>query len=134
MTFRLTRSLAALLLLAGGMIHFHLWESGYRHIPKIGPLFLANSVGSVVLAAVVPFVRRAAVSVTAIAFAAMSLVALILSRTVGVFGFTELVWTPDAVKTLASEIGVILVLGFTLILQTRAAGHQTSSVRLRAPY
>ena len=49
MTVRLTRALAALLLLAGGIIHFDLWKSGYRFIPKIGPLFLANFVGSVAL-------------------------------------------------------------------------------------
>jgi hypothetical protein len=130
MTVRLTRSLAALLLLAGGIIHFDLWKSGYRHIPKIGPLFLADFIGSVALAAVVPFVRRTAVSVTAIAFATGSLTALILSRTVGVLGFTEMVWTPDAVRTLASEVGVILTLGLALILQMRAAGQGKSSVPL----
>jgi len=35
-------------LLAGSaVLHFHLWSSeGYRHIPTIGPLFLARAVCS----------------------------------------------------------------------------------------
>jgi hypothetical protein len=41
MTARLTRLLASALLLAGGIIHYELWNSGYRNVPKIGPLFLA---------------------------------------------------------------------------------------------
>ena len=118
MTARLTRLLAAAFLLAGGIVHLNLWNGGYRYIPRIGPLFLANFVGSVALAGAVLVSRRAGVSLAGIAFAAGSLVALILSRTVGLFGFTEMIWTPDAIKTLASELGAITTLGFILFLQS----------------
>src|SRR5436305_648681 len=112
MTARLTRSLAAVLLVAGGVIHYHLWEEGYRHIPTIGPLFLLNFIGSVALAAAVLFSRhRLTVTVAGIVFAAGSLAALVLSRTVGVFGFTETIWTSQAVRTLLSEVGAIATLG-----------------------
>ena len=134
MTVRLTRALAALLLLAGGIIHFDLWKSGYRFIPKIGPLFLANFVGSVALAAIVPFTRRLVVEVVAIAFATTSLLALVLSRTVGVLGFSEMIWTRQAIQTIASEIGVILTLGFAVLLQLRTHRITKSSIRVRAPY
>ena len=88
MTARLTRAFAAVLLLAGGIVHFNLWNSGYRHIPTIGLLFMANFVGSIAAAAAVMTSRRASVAFAGITFAAGSLVALVLSRTVGVFGFT----------------------------------------------
>lgn len=118
MTARLTRLLGAALLLAGGLVHLSLWNGGYRYIPRIGPLFLANFAGSIALAVAVAVSRRAGISLAAIAFAIGSLVALILSRTVGLFGFTEMIWTPDAVKTLAAELGAITTLGFALFLQS----------------
>lgn len=106
-------------------MHYNLWTGGYRAIPKIGPLFLANFVCSIVLAAAVVTSRRATVAVAGIVFAAGSLVALILSRTVGVFGFTELIWTDQAIKTLASEIGAIVALTIALALQHRANRFRT---------
>ena len=38
MTARLTRLLAAALLLAGGIVHLDLWNGGYRYIPRIGAI------------------------------------------------------------------------------------------------
>ena len=119
MTARLTRSFAAALLVIGGIVHFELWNSGYRHIPKIGPLFMANFVGSIALAAAVMASRRASVAFAGIIFAAGSLVALVLSRTVGVFGFTEAIWTTQATTTLAVEVGAIVALGAALMMQRR---------------
>jgi hypothetical protein len=119
MTARLTRALAATLLLAGGITHLNLWTGGYRHIPNIGPMFMANFLGSIALAAAVMTSRRAGVAVVGIAFAAGSIAALVLSRTVGVFGFSETIWTTQAVRTLASEVGAIVALGTVLIMQRR---------------
>lgn len=131
MTARLTRSLAAVLLLAGGVIHLELWRGGYRNVPKIGPLFLANFVGSIVLAAAVLVSRRASVAVGGIVFAAGALAALVLSRTVGVFGFTETVWTSQAVRTLATESGAIAALGCALTLQHRHPRPLPQTIRVR---
>jgi hypothetical protein len=121
MTARLARAFAAALLLAGGIVHFNLWNSGYRHIPTIGLLFMANFVGSIALAAAVMTSRRAGVAFAGITFAAGSLVALVLSRTVGVFGFTEAIWTTQATTTLVTEVGAIVALGAAVIIQRRAA-------------
>ena len=123
MTARLLRTVAAVFLVSGGVVHYHLWTSGYRHVPRIGTLFLANFVGSIVLGAAVLVSRRVSVELAAAVFAVGSLAALVLSRTVGVLGFSETIWTPDAVKTLASEIGVILTLGAAMAMQWRAAHH-----------
>lgn len=131
MTARLTRSLAAVLLLIGGIMHYDLWTNGYRSIPRIGPLFMANFVGSIVLAVAVVVSRRATVTLAGIAFAAGSLAALILSRTVGVFGFSETIWTTQAIQTLASEIGAIATLGIVLTLQLRASHRAQSHPAMR---
>jgi hypothetical protein len=119
MTARVTRLFAALLLTAGGLIHYDLWNAGYRHIPRIGPLFMVNFVISIAIAATLVVSRRAAVAVAGIVFAALSLAGLVLSRTIGVLGFTEMVWTPPAINTLASEVGAIITLGVGLGLQLR---------------
>lgn len=119
MAARLTRSLAAVLLVAGGLVHLELWNGGYRAIPQIGPLFMANFVGSIALAVAIFVSRRASAALAGILFAAGSLVALVLSRTVGVFGFTEAAWTPEAMKTLAFEVGAIVALAAALMMQRR---------------
>lgn len=117
---RLTRSLAAVLLLAGGIIHYNLWSDGYRQIPNIGPLFLANFIISVVVAGAVIVSRRSSVAMAGMAFAGGSLVALVLSRTTGLLGFTERIWTADAINVLVSETGAILTLGVAVVLQLRS--------------
>lgn len=120
MTARLTRSFAAVLILVGGLVHLDLWNNGYRTIPKIGVLFMANFVGSAVLAAAVMVSRRVSVALAGIAFAAGSLMAFVLSRTVGIFGFTDVGWNTHATNTVASEVGAIVLLGAALVLQRRA--------------
>lgn len=124
MAARMPRFVAAVFLLIGGFLHYKLWSSGYRYIPKIGPLFIANVVGSVVLAAAVVVSRRATVALAGVLFAAGSLTALLLSRTVGVFGFTEAIWTTEAIQTLASEIGAVVALSIAIVFQIRMR-HQT---------
>ena len=86
-------------------MHYVLWRDGYRHVPRIGALFLANFVVSIVLAVGVVTRRRITTDAAAIVFAAASLAALLLSRTVGIFGFSETVWSPQAINTLATKIG-----------------------------
>jgi len=124
MTARLTRLFAAVLLLAGGLIHYDLWNAGYRHIPRIGPLFIANCILSVAIAATLVVTRRATVAAAGIILAAGSLTALVLSRTTGLLGFTETAWTPQAINTLLAEAGAIVTLGVVLGLQLRVAHHQ----------
>lgn len=121
MTARLIRLFAALLLVAGGLVHLELWNGGYRAIPKIGPLFMANFLGSIALAVALVASRRASIALAGILFAAGSLAALVLSRTVGVLGFTEAIWTTEATKTLAVEVGAIVALAAALMVQRRTA-------------
>lgn len=130
------RVVAAGLLLAGGAVHYRLWEGGYRNVPTIGSLFLLSVIGSVAVAGGVLLGRRGvAGAVTGIAFALGSLAALGLSRTVGLFGFTEMIWSPDAIGTLVTEAGAIAALGVVLVLQITGSRRTRSAelvpVRIR---
>jgi len=117
---RITRLAAAAFLLVAGGIHLQLWRTGYRGIPYIGPLFLANVVVSVAL--VMAVLRRvdAGVTVAGMAFSAASLLALVLSRTTGLLGFTERAWTHLAVQATTAEIGAAVALAVALTARRQA--------------
>jgi hypothetical protein len=86
------RVLGALLLVAAGAIHLYLWSTGYDTIDWIGPLFLLNAIGAGVLALAVLATPRRLLFWPAAAGALLqigTLGGLILSSTVGLFGFVE---------------------------------------------
>jgi hypothetical protein len=110
------RVVGAALVLATGWIHLHQWLGGYQDIPWIGPLFLANVVvallGAVVLL-LAPDRWVPGVALLAGLFEGGSLVALLLSLTVGLLGFTEVWSAPLVVPTLLVEgAGFALLAGF----------------------
>jgi hypothetical protein len=72
-----------------GYIHLHLWLEGYRHIPTNGPLFLLDAVAGFILAAVVLAWPRPLVGLLAASYTAATLGALLISLSVGLFGFQE---------------------------------------------
>jgi hypothetical protein len=104
---RSARIAAAVFVFLGGLVHLQLWSSGYRVIPYIGPWFVANAMVSALLTVVVLVRPARAVVIAGIALSAASLAALVMSRTVGIFGFTERAWTDQAVRAVASELGAI---------------------------
>ncbi|MBV9097186.1 MAG: hypothetical protein JO079_03920 [Frankiaceae bacterium] len=91
-------------------IHLHLWRIGYRNIPKIGPAFLFQWASGFALAAVMLVWRRLAVVAAGFAFCAGSVVALVLSATVGFLGLHDGLDVPWARWSLASESAGALVL------------------------
>jgi hypothetical protein len=132
---RLIRGLGiatALLVAAGGYVHFCLYRHGYRTIPNIGVGFLLQAVTSVAvgvallvgpqrLARVMHVTDRVAGAVTELAAAALAigtLGAFALSRTPGgLFNFQErgLEPAPQALIALVAEIGVLVVVGASLV-------------------
>ncbi len=112
---RIARLAAAAFVLAGGLIHLQLWQDGYREIPVIGPWFVANAVISVAL--VVALLARAnvPVAVASVVFSVTSLAALVMSRTVGLFGFTERAWTDASVQAGAAELGAIVAVAVLVV-------------------
>ena len=104
----------ALLILWSAFIHFHLWDEtdGYRTIPTIGPLFLAQSMGGLVVAVVVVAARRVWAAIIGIGFAASTMVGFLLTVGLpkGLFNFKESWAAPFAGLAFSVEIAAIAVL------------------------
>ncbi len=114
----------ALLLVVSAGIHLHLWSTGYRHIPTIGPLFLMQGVAGIVLGLVVAVTRRGAAALLGALFAASTIGGLILSVEVGLFGFKDSLSAPDATLSLVVESAALVVLAAAVII----GSHRTHRV------
>ena len=115
------RLVSAGLLLGIGWIHYDLYHGGYSGIPVIGPAFLLNAIGGVILAVgVVGTPRRFLAVVTTLSwlFTVGTLLALVLSLTLpdGIFGFREDISAPQVTTAIWVESAAILELAaFTLV-------------------
>jgi hypothetical protein len=118
----------AALLLVIGVVHLHLWLDGYRHLPTIGPLFLVAVVSSALLAVVVSVRINPVIAVAAAAFAAGTLTANILSLLLpeGLFCFKEVGVSYSGGFAIASEIGVVALLGVWAHRRSRHARNQAA--------
>lgn len=90
-----TRVGIAVAVTVSGISHAYLYIHGYRHIPMIGTAFLVQAGVSFALAALILVGGPAWLRWAAAALAGGSLVAFALSRTVGLFGFSEQGWEPS---------------------------------------
>ena len=116
---------AALLLRVGcaallawiGYIHLHLWLEGYRHIATNGPLFLLDAVAGFALAAVLLAWPRPLAGLLAAGYTAATLGALLISLSVGLFGFRESISASYVVESLAIEtITVVALISWTVLV------------------
>jgi hypothetical protein len=124
------RVVGATLVLATGWMHLHLWLDGYRDIPGIGPLFLADVVlavlGAVALL-LVPDRWVPGVAVLAGLFEGASLAALLLSLTVGLLGFMEAWSAPLVVPGIVIQgAGFVLLAGFGAMQARRYRQHSST--------
>jgi hypothetical protein len=95
-----------------GIIHADLYIHGYRHIPTIGPAFLLQAsvfcaLAVLILAGAPEWFRWAGALLSV-----GTLIGFALSRTTGLFGFTERGWEPSpqaAVGAITEALTVILV-------------------------
>jgi hypothetical protein len=101
----------AALMVTTAAIHLHLWLAGYRHVPRIGPLFLAQAVTGFVAAPLVVWSRQTLVVLGAAGFMAASAVGLLLSATVGFLGIHDDLSVPWATPSLAVELAGFLLMG-----------------------
>jgi hypothetical protein len=107
MKFRL---IVAAAVLVSAVVHFKLWMDGMRDLSVIGPSFLLNAVAGLVIAIGVLLWRSWLPLLAAAGFGAATLVAFVISATVGLFGVHE-VWTGGyVVAAYVSEL-VALVVG-----------------------
>jgi hypothetical protein len=122
------RTVIALLLRAGcaallvwiGYIHLHLWLEGYRQIPTDGPLFLVDAIAAFVLAAVLLAFSRPLAGLVAAGYTAGTLGALVISLTVGLFGFRESITASYVVESIIIEaITVLALMTWTVLVARR---------------
>jgi hypothetical protein len=105
------------LLAASAVLHFHLWSSeGYRHIPTIGPLFLAQAIIGLLLAAATALFRRLILVIGAAGLAASSVGALLISIWWGLFGWQDSFGAPYVGLALAIEVLAAVLLGAASVM------------------
>lgn len=107
-----SRGLAAAGVLLSADVHLDLWDlQGYRQIHIIGPLFLLNVIGGIVVGVAVLVWRHWLPALAAAGFGASTLIAFWLSVTVGTFGLKE---TATGSAQVLAEIAEIVALVFGL--------------------
>jgi hypothetical protein len=85
-----SRGLAATGVLLSAVVHLDLWDlQGFRHIPTIGPLFLLNFIGGVVVGVVMLLWRHWLPMLAAAGFGAATVAAFWISVVHGLFGLKE---------------------------------------------
>lgn len=99
----------ALLVVFSGFIHLHLWESTYRFVPTLGPLFLVQCTFSFAVGVALIVWREEYVPVVAMIFMLGSIVGCVLARTVGLFGFSSHSWSSWAILALISEGAAVIL-------------------------
>ena len=108
------RWIAAAGVLVSGLMHLWLWYDGFRDIAWIGPLFMLNAVAGVVIAVLVVWWRSWLSALLAIGFGASTLVAFLLSATVGLLGVHEIFLGTTQITCLVAEI-VAIVAGLAVL-------------------
>lgn len=112
----------AALLVWSGVIHIKLWDDGYRGISVIGPLFLIQGVGCVVVAVVLAVFRRLVLLAAGAVALVATAVGLLLSVYAGLFGYQESLAVPYAKSSLVVEFtgAAVLVVATAILLAGRS--------------
>jgi hypothetical protein len=122
----LLRLVGAALLVAIAVIHAYLWQQGYDGIEVIGPAFLVQTVlgiGGALLLLVAPPRWVTWAALLGAAFAAGSLAALVVSTTVGLFGFVETTAATLWWESFWVEAAAVVVLAALAVLARRRTRH-----------
>jgi hypothetical protein len=107
----------AALLIWSAVIHLMLWADGYRDIPSIGPLFLAQGVGCIALGLLVVVFRWLALLAAGAVTLAATAVGLLVSAHIGLLGYQESLAVPYATLSLQVEFtGAAVLLAATVLL------------------
>lgn len=116
----MTRILLLLLLILGllgsSVVHLVEWGNWAKNEPVIGPLFLLNVAGGIVLAAAVLVWRHWLPLLAAVGYGLATLTAYLLALTVGLFGVSQQLTTSAEVWGLVTD-GACIVFGGLLLLR-----------------
>jgi hypothetical protein len=125
MTFAdvMTRIGIAAAMAVSGISHAYLYIHGYQHIPTIGAAFILQASVSFAVALLILIGGPGWLRWAAALVAGGALVAFVLSRSVGLFGFSERGWQPSphaAVSVVAELLTVGLWVAY--LIDRRRAG------------
>ena len=125
MTFAdvMTRIVIAAAMAVSGISHAYLYIHGYQHIPTIGAAFILQASVSFAVALLILIGGPGWLRWAAALVAGGALVAFVLSRSVGLFGFSERGWQPSphaAVSVVAELLTVGLWVAY--LIDRRRAG------------
>jgi len=130
------RILTAVVVLVSAFVHLKLWLfNGFRDQDKIGPAFMMNAIGGVVIAVLLVTWRHWLPPLLAVGFGFSTLGAFIIAATWGLFGLHEH-WVGWEVWTAAVSEVIAIVAGTAVLLQewkARSTGSADSGVTLRRP-
>jgi len=100
-----------------GWVHWVLYhDEGYHFIPNVGPFFLLDAIAGIVLALVLLAWPRPIVGLASAGFVASTILALVISLTVGLLGFNESIHANYVVLALVVEsITVAVLLAWTVL-------------------
>jgi len=107
------RVLAAVAVLVSAGVHLKLWFDGVRD-QSVGPAFLLNAVGGLVIAVLLVTWRHWVPALLAVGFGVSTIGAFTIAATVGLFGVHE-VWTGAYVWTALISEAVAVVAGAALL-------------------
>ena len=111
------RWVLALSVMVSAAVHLWLWFDGYRDIELIGPLFMLNAVAGFVITVAVLVWRHWLPVLAATGFGAATLLAFLLSATVGLGPIQAQVLRTWEIVAGVAEI-VSVVVGLALLLQS----------------
>jgi len=122
----MTRIGIAVALAIAGISHAYLYIHGYCHIPRIGTAFIVQASVPFAIAALILLGGPAWLRWAAATTAGGSLVAFVLSRSVGLFGFYEQGWqpSPHAAVSVVAEVLTVGLWAAYLVSRVRAGGRE----------
>jgi hypothetical protein len=110
-----TRLLAAAGVLVSAAVHLYLWFHVFRHAHVVGPAFMVNAVGGLVIAVLLVTWPHWIPLVLAVGFGVATLTAFVIAATAGLYGVHEH-WTGWEVWTAAAAEVVAILAAGTLLL------------------
>jgi hypothetical protein len=112
-----SRGLAASGVLLSAVAHLDLWQQGFRDIHTIGPLFLLNAVGGLIIGVALVAWRHWLPAAVAVGFGATTVAAFWISVMHGLFGVKgTATGTPEVLAELAEYAAVFFGLAAAALL------------------
>lgn len=121
------RVVVVVAVLASAAVHLYVYAEGFSGIPVIGPLFLANVIGGVVIAAAVGLWRHWLPALLAVGFGLTTVAGYWISVVYGLFGVREVI---DGWPEISAQIAEYTAVVFGAVA-TAVLWRQRNTVRAR---